>query len=151
MAGFTNRGKYFILDVFFRGAAEVTNFYVALCTSANTPVADTNLFGDLTEIAAGNGYTAGGYQLTPGNTDFDVLTEDDTNDRALVQIKDVAWTASGGTIPASGDGARWAVLLDDNGTIASRRVIAFWDLASDQSVSDGQILTLLNCEARLTE
>lgn len=151
MAGFTNKGKYRTLEDRFRAVAAPTNYYVALVTSATAPDADTNVLGDLTEINAGNGYTSGGFQLTPGATDFDVLTEDDANDRAFVQIKDIAWTASGGNIPASGSGARYAVLTDDDGTIANREVLAYWDLGSDRTVSDTQTLSLNNCELRINE
>jgi len=149
--GMTNKGKYRLLGWAFRDDTIPTNFYLALVTSASAPGPDTNTLSDLTEIAAGNGYTTGGYQLTPGSTDFDVHTEDDAEDRGLVQVKDVVWTASGGPIPASGNGARYAVLLDDNATIANREVLAYWDLTSDRSVSDGQTLTLQNCEIRLDE
>ena len=149
--GWTNKGKYKMLDWVFRNSTEVTNFYVALVTSANAPGPDTDTLGQLTEIAAGNGYTSGGYQLTPGSTDFDVINEDDTGDLAKIQIKDVVWTASGGPIPDSGNGARYAVLTDDNATVGSRKVLAYWDLSSDRSVSDGQSLTLQDCELRLTE
>lgn len=151
MAGWTNKGKMSILDAYFRNNGAPTNFYVALVTSASAPTADTNTLSDLTEIAAGNGYTTGGYQLTKNATDFDSLTENDTDDRGEIQIKDVVWTASGGSIPDSGNGARYAVLTDDNGTVANREVLAYWDLSSDRSVSDGQSLTLQNCELRLTE
>ena len=151
MAGWTNKGKAAILDAYFRNAGAPTNFYVALVTSATAPTQDTDTLGDLTEIAAGNGYTSGGISLTKNSTDFDVLNEDDTNDRGDIQIKDLVWTASGGNIPASGDGARYAVLLDDNGTVASREVLAYWDLASDRTVSDGQSLTLTNPELRIQE
>jgi len=139
-SGWTNKGKMSILEEYFRNAGVPTNFYVALCTSATTPTEDINMFSELTEITAGQGYTTGGFQLARNDTDFDVLTEDDDNDRGLIQIKDIVWTASGGTIPLSGDGARWAVLLDDNATIASREVYAYWDLSSDRQVSDGQTL-----------
>jgi hypothetical protein len=151
MAGWTNKGKYQIMDEYFRNATEPTNFYVALVTSASAPTADTNTLSQLTEIAANNGYTTGGYQLARNSTDFDSLTENDTDDRGDLQIKDIVWTASGGPIPASGNGARYAVLTDDNGTVGSRLVLAWWDLTSDRSVSDGQTLTLQNCELRLTE
>lgn len=151
MAGWTNKGKYTMFDVFFRNATEPTNLYVALVTSATAPTADTNTLSQLTEIAAGNGYTTGGYQLARNGTDFDVLTENDTDDRGEIQIKDVVWTASSGPIPASGNGARYAVLTDDNGTVGSRLVLAFWDLSSDRSVSDTQTLTLQNLELRATE
>jgi hypothetical protein len=147
-SGVTNRGKYLLLGYTFVGTTLPTNYYLALATSATTPDVDTNTFSDLTEIAAGNGYTTGGFQLSPGAVDFDVHTEDDTNNRALIQVKDVIWTAAGGPIPASGDGARWAVLLDDNATIADRQIIAWFDLVSDRSVVDGLTLTLKNCETR---
>lgn len=151
MAGFTNRGKYAILGVYYRGVTPPTVFYLALITSAVAPSADINTFSELTEIAAGNGYTAGGISVARDGTDFDVLTEDDGNDRALVQIKDEVWTASGGSLPASGNGARYAILTDDNGTQSAREIINFFDLTSDRSVSVGQSLTLQNCEMRLTE
>jgi len=151
MAGFTNKGKYRMLGAIFRGETLPTNFYVALVTDAVAPAADINTFGELTEIADTQGYTTGGIQLTPGATDFDTWTESDANDNALVQIKDLVWTASGGSLPASGDGARYAVLLDDNVTIGSREVWAFWDLVSARSVSDTQTLTLADLEMDFNE
>lgn len=151
MAGWTNRGKYNCLGIRFRGESAETNLYVALCTSATAPSADTNTMGDLTEIAAGNGYTSGGFQLSRNSTDFDTWTEDDGNDRGLVQIKDVSWTASGGNLPSSGNGARYAALLDDTATVASRDCEIYWDLSSDRTVSDGQTLTLQDLEIRINE
>lgn len=149
MAGWTNRGKYTILGP-IRGVALPTNFFAALVTSATAPVADTNTKSELTELANGNGYTTGGISLTKNTTDFDVYTEDDTNDRALLQIKDLVWTASGGSLPATG-GARYLILTDDNGTQGSRLVIFFWDLTADRQVSVGQSLTIQDAEIRLTE
>lgn len=150
MAGWTNKGKALLLST-IRGVALPTNFYVALATSATAPTADTNTFGQLTEIAAGNGYTSGGIQLTKNATDYDVLTEDDGNDRGLLQIKDLVWTASGGNLPASGNGARYAAHLDDNVTVGSREVYHYWDLSSDRTISDTQTLTLQDCELRINE
>lgn len=146
----TNRGKYRTLDVTFRNGTEPTVFYVFLALASAAPTVDTNIKSDLNEIATGNGYTAGGISVARDATDWDVLTEDDTNDRALVQIKDLVWTASGGNLPSSGNGARYAILTDDNGTPANRDVIAAWDLSSDRTVSTGQTLTLQNCEVRLS-
>lgn len=151
MAGWTNRGKYNVLNMVYRNSAEPTNFYLFLATSAAAPTADTNVKSDLTEVATGNGYTAGGISIARNSTDFDVLTEDDTNDRALIQLKDMVWTASGGNLPGSGSGARYAILTDDNVTLGSREVYQFFDLSSDRVVSDTQTLTLQNCEIRLTE
>lgn len=150
MAGWTNRGKYNTLNIKYRNAAEPTNYYMALFTSATAPTADLNTKGELTEIPSGNGYTTGGISLNRDSTDFDVLTEDDGNDRALIQIKDLVWTASGGSLPSSG-AARYAALTDDNATQGSREVDTYFDLVSDRVVSVGQTLTLQNCEIRLNE
>lgn len=150
-SGWTNRGKQVIFADHHRNAAEFTNLYVALVTAAFVPGPDTNTLSELTEIAAGNGYTAGGISVARNVTDFDSLVENDTLDQAELQIKDLVWTAAGGSIPASGGGARYAVLTDDNVTVGSRQVLAYWDLVSDRVVSVGQTLTLQNCELRLTE
>lgn len=151
MSGWTNRGKKLILNVYFRDDTPPSDFYLALCTSATAPTADTNTLADLTQIATGNGYVDGGNVVARDMTDFDTLTEDDSADRALVQLANVDFTASGGPIPSSGSGARYAVLTDDNATVANRQVIAFWDLTSNRSVSDGQTLTLPDLELRLAE
>lgn len=151
MAGWTNKGKYKLLGWGLRAETIPTNFYVALFTSATAPSADLNTKSELTEIASGNGYTTGGIQLSKNSTDFDVWTEDDTNDRGLIQIRDLVWTASGGSLPGSGSGARYAVFTDDNGNQGSRECYFYWDLSSDRTVSSGQTLTLQDCEIRINE
>ena len=152
MAGMTNRGKKKILDYYFRRQGTLpTNFYIALVTSAQAPGPDTNLLSDLTQIAAGNGYISGGIQISPNTTDFDTMTEDDVADKGILQINDIVWTASGGALPASGNGARYAVLTDDNGTVGNREVLFYWDLVSDRSVSSGVQLSLKDLEIQLTE
>jgi hypothetical protein len=151
MTGWTNKGKAHVMDIVFRGATPPTNYYVALVTSATAPTAATNTLGQLTQIATGNGYTDGGYSLSRNSTDFDSLTENDTDDRGELQIKDVVWTASGGNLPGSGNGARYAVLTDDNATVANREVLMYWDLTSDRTVSDTQSLTLQDLEIRINE
>ena len=85
-SGYTNRGKFLILQGVFRNTGLPTNYFVALATSATTPLSTHTTFSSLTEIAAGNGYTSGGVSLTKNSTDFDVLTEAATT---LIQIKDV--------------------------------------------------------------
>lgn len=151
MAGWTNKGKMRVLEWALRGGTIPANFNVFLATSAVAPTADTNTKSELTEVATGNGYTAGGISVSHNSTDFDVLTEDDTNDRGLIQIKDLVWTASGGSLPASGNGARYALLTDANATLGSREVLFYWDLGADYQVSSGQTLTLQNLEIRINE
>lgn len=142
--GTTNRWKFKVLDWVCINNTLPTNFYVALVTDATTPVPTTNVLGDLTEIPAGNGYTAGGFQLARNSTDFDTISEDDANNKASVQIKDIVFTASGGNLPQSGAGARWAVLTNDIASIPGRDVYVWWDLLANRVVSIGQTLTLQN-------
>lgn len=155
-SGITNRGKIRILELAFRnlmdgGAPAASPFYVALVTSATAPTVDTNLMSDLTQITAGNGYTTGGINIARNATDFDVLTEDDTNDRGFIQLKNIVWTASGGSIPNGGNPARYAVLTDDDAVVANREVLAWFDLVSNRSVGNGAVLTLQDMELRETE
>lgn len=147
MPGVTNRGKYSLLNWAFRAATRPSNYFIGLATSAATPTADTNVQSELTQVGSGTGYTTNGQSLTPNATDFDVLTEDDTNDRAFIQLRDITWTAAGGNLGA----ARWAYLTDDNATPANRIVVCFWDLVSDRTVSDTQSLILQNCEIRIND
>lgn len=143
---FTNRGAYLTLGLFTRGTSPATTFYVALVDASVAPTVDTNTLSELAEVPAGNGYTAGGMAVARNGTDFDVLTEDDTANKGFAQIKDLVWTASGGTLPGSGAGVRYAVLLTDEGTVANRQVIAWWDLGSNIIVSSSQTLTLQNLQ-----
>lgn len=151
MPGFTNRGKMRMLKGWFQGLSIPTNFFIALCTSAAAPGADTNTLSEMTQIASGNGYTTNGISLNRDATDFITLTEDDASDRAYVRLKDIVWTASGGSMPGSGNGARYAVITDDNATPGSRDVLQYFDLSSDRTISSGQTLTLQACEFRLNE
>ena len=141
-----------LFDYYFRRQGTLpTNFYLALVTAAAAPGPDTNILSDLTQIAAGNGYASGGYQLTPNTTDFDVMTEDDALDKAILQIKNIVWTAAGGAIPASGGAARYVVLTDDNVTVNSRQVIKYWDRGGDKTAAKGTTLTLVDLEMDLIE
>lgn len=151
MPGFTNRGKFLNLQGVYRNTGFPINFYMALLVDTVAPGPDTNLMSDVSEVPAGNGYTAGGIQLGRNATDFDVLTEDDANDRALAQIRDLVWTAAGGNLPSSGSGARYSALTHDDVTVANRAIHQYFDLVSNRIVSIGQTLTLQNCEIRLNE
>lgn len=147
----TNRGKKLMLDIVFRGASPPGGFKLALVTAASAPTVDTDKFASpLVEIAATNGYNAGGINLNRDSTDFDTLTEDDTNDKAILMIKDLIWTATG-TWPVSGSGARYAILTGNDTAQTDRDVWAFWDLGSDRTMTAGQTFTLQNLEIDATE
>lgn len=159
MAGWTNRGKALVLGHVFNPAVTATtpptNFFAALCTDATTPTVDTNKIGDLTEVTAGTGYTQGGTSLAKNATDFPTYTEDDTSDFGSIKIKNLTWTASGGSI----SNAKWLVLTGDqdaagaSATAASgnRVVYAWFDLGSVFTITSGQTLAVNGSETRATE
>ena len=111
-------------------------------TIHEAPGPNTNVLSDLQEIGTGNGYSAGGEAVERGiTTGFDNLTEDDTNNQGYLQLQNVEWTASGGSIPATGDGIRYPVLVDD-----AANVLCFWDLGTYDSISSGQKFTIQDAE-----
>jgi len=143
MAGFTNKGKYRLLET-LRGVSLPTNFYAHLCDSTTAPDADTNTLSQLTQIS-GSGYAA--ISLTKNTTDFSAIVEDDGNDDSELTLKDLTWTASGGTLGA----ARYLVITNDDSTEGDREVWFYFDLESDQSVSDGQDLNLGGFKLKIAE
>lgn len=152
MAGWTNKGKELVLAAALRATAfQGTGFAVFLAVAADAPTQDDENKTDVTEIATGTGYSAGGLAVAQNGTDWDVCAHDDGSDYGYAQIKDLVWTATGGPIPNSGNGARYACLTDANATVGSRLMLAYWDLTSDRTVSDTQTLTLQNCELRITQ
>lgn len=158
--GLTTIGVTRILEGAFRnlyagGAIPSTGqWYIALATSDAVPsIAGTNTLGQLSTtnlIAEGNGYTHLTFGLDRNATDFDVLTNDTANAYGLIQVKNAVWSAAGGSIPASGTGAFYALLTDDNATTSAREILGWWDLTSGRSVGAGAQLTLEDLELRLT-
>lgn len=140
----TNRGMTRFLKIALQNTSVPTNYYLVLITSASVPTRATNTMSELTEIAAGTGYTAGGYSINRDTTDWDTLTENDSNNTVTALLKNIVWTASGGSIPNSGSGAAYAVLTDDNGTFNNREVLAYVDLGGSITVSDTQPLTVID-------
>lgn len=143
MASFaTNKGKAFFA-AYVRGVALPTNLYLALLADSALADPDINVMGDVTEIPAGNGYTAGGLLLTPNATDFDSLIENDAADRAELQLKDCVFTAAGGPLPSAGY-AYHCALTDDNATVALREIYFIGSLQVGRQVTAGESITLQN-------
>lgn len=157
-SGFTNTGKIRLLEMALRdtqdsAAMDTAPLNLALMTSAASLTAETTTFDTATEIAAGNGYTSGGEPIERDGADlaiWDALAIDTASAYGYIRLKDIVWTAAGGNLPASGNGAYYAVLLDDNATVGSRQVYAWIDLTTARSVGSGATLTLQDIEIRLT-
>jgi hypothetical protein len=95
------------------------------------PVATNAVKGDLTEISAGNGYSAGGTAV--GSTDYQ-----QSSGTASLTGNDVVFTASGGTIGAF----RYAVLYNDTPTSPADPLIGWWDYGSSVTLNSGDTFTV---------
>ena len=99
---------------------------VMLCNTA--PVATNTVKADLTEISAGNGYTAGGTQAT-------ISSSAQTSGTYKLVLADVVFTATGAIGPF-----RYAVLYNDTAT--NKELIGFWDYGSSISLANGGTFTV---------
>ena len=93
------------------------------------PVNTNTVKADLTEIAAGNGYTAGGTATT-------ISSSAQTSGTYKLVCTDVVFTASGGAIA----NCRYAVLYNDTAT--NDELIGFWDYGSTLTIANGETLTV---------
>ncbi len=96
------------------------------------PVATNSVKANLTEISAGNGYSAGG--TTVGITS----STQTSGTYSLVPTADVVFTASGGSIGPF----RYVVLYNDTPTSPLDPLISFYDRGSSLTLADTETFTL---------
>jgi len=92
------------------------------------PVAGNTVKANITEISAGNGYTAGGATAS-------VTSSSQTGGTYKLVLADVTWTATGSVGPF-----RYAVLYND--TAANKELIAWSDYGSSLTLANGEMFTV---------
>lgn len=90
------------------------------------PVATNTVKANLTEISAGNGYTAGGFDVQNATSRTGGVTS--------VTGVDVTMTASGGDIGPY----RYVVLYNDTPTSPADPLIGWWDKGASGTLTSGQ-------------
>lgn len=93
------------------------------------PVATNTVKANLTEISAGNGYSAGGPSAT-------VASSSQTSGTYKLVLDDITITASGGSIGPF----RYFVLYSD--TAANDELIGWWDYGSSVTLANGESITV---------
>lgn len=104
-------------------------FKAMLTNSA--PVATNTVAANITDIAAGNGYTAAGMTL-------DTVTLTETTGTAKVTIADEVLTASGGSIGPF----RYVVIYNDTATSPADALVCWYDYGSSITLADTETFTI---------
>ncbi len=113
------------------GVHNLSTDLVKIALSNTTPIATNTIFGDITEIAAGNGYTAGGDDVQ--NT----WSENPAGTGEMVTV-DVVFTAVGGSIGPF----QYVVMYNDTPVSPVDPLIGFWDHGSVVTLLDTEIFTV---------
>ena len=128
MAAF-NKFQCFVADV----AHHVHNLgsdTLKILLTNTAPVATNAVKADLTEISAGNGYTAGGNAAAlTSSTQASGLYK-------LILANPATWTAAGGSIGPF----RYAALY--NSTAAAGNLVGYWDYGSAVTLASGETFTV---------
>lgn len=104
---------------------------IKVALSNTAPNAATHaVLADVTEISAGNGYSAGG-------TDTQNATSRSGGTTSITGV-DVVFTASGGSIGPF----RYAILYNDTPTSPADPLIGWWDYGSGVTLNTGETFTV---------
>lgn len=123
---FFNSAKENLLEVINLGTDTLK-----LALSNTAPSATNTVLADITQITAGNGYTAGGATVS-------VTSSSQTSGTYSLVIGNVTFTASGGDIATS----RYFVLYSDTPTSPADPLICWWDQGASTTITSGSTKTL---------
>jgi hypothetical protein len=106
-----------------------THVFMCMLVNSPAPVATNTVKADLTEIAAGNGYTVGGATAT--------LTWAEATGTGTATGTKVVWTATGAVGPF-----RYVVLYNDTQTVPADPLVCWWDYGSSINLANGETFSV---------
>ena len=117
-----------VMDLFGSPVGDVLKI---MLVNSPAPVATNQVKADLTEIAAGNGYTAGGTAIPTNNGTRSTGTMTLAGDQ-------VVFTAAGGAIGPF----RYVVCYDDTPIAPADPLQSWWDYGAGLTLNDGETFTV---------
>lgn len=123
-----NKFNQFTKDL-IDGVHDMDAHTVKVMLSNTAPSASNSVKADITEITAGNGYTAGGTATT--------ISTSTSSGTAKATATDVVFTASGGTIGPF----RYVVIYNDTPTSPADPLIGWYDYGSSITLNSGETFT----------
>jgi hypothetical protein len=130
MAAF-NKFQAFVENV-AEGVHNFASHTLKVMLTNSAPVNTNSVKADLTEISAGNGYTAGGNSASVSSS------AQSSGTYKLVLADPATWTASGGSVGPF----RYAVLYNDSPTSPADPLIGWWDYGSSITLAAGETFTV---------
>jgi hypothetical protein len=112
------------------GIMNLSSDVLKLALTNVAPAATNTVFSNLTEIAAGNGYTAGGIVLTTTS-----YSQSGGTAKLILAAPNPGWTATGGTMASF----RYYALYDSSAS--GSPLVGWWDYGSIVSLTVGQTFT----------
>lgn len=134
-----NNFKGMLLEGYINGLTDTFKIILMAAGFVYDPDSDYT-YADVSasEAANGNGYTTGGQTLSGATISINTASG-----VATLSWNQIEWTASGGTISASG-----AIIFDDSTTLASHghtdAIVSYIDFSATQSAVAGQKLRIPN-------
>jgi hypothetical protein len=104
---------------------------IKVALSNVAPVATNTVFANITEIAVGNGYTAGGTQAT-------FVSGAQTSGTYKLVLNDVVFTASVGSIATF----RYVVVYNDTPASPLKPLIGWYDFGTTVTITTGNSFTV---------
>jgi len=113
-----------------KGVMNFNSDTIKVALSNSAPVATNAVFADISEISAGNGYSAGGSTTT--------ISISNASGVEKIVATDVIFTASGGTIGPF----RYVIVYDDTPTSPADPLISWFDYGSSITLNSGDTFTV---------